>query len=159
MSSSLQQMNLTYSPEEDRLLLRVSDGELSEFRVWFTRRYTELLCGLLTEEIDKAGGVQELASRAETLQGFRNGAFSTGYNDAARHQFPLGETGVLGYRINISQGEPGTTTVQLLPQSGQGLTLSLGRSMLFMFYNLIEQGLLQTNWNLVLPGTRRQTVH
>lgn len=159
MGSSLQQINLTYSPEQDRLLLRVSDGELSEFRVWFTRRYTELLCGMLTTEMEKAGGIQELASSKETLQSFKNGAFNKEYDDTPRHQFPLGEDGVLGFRINVSHGEPGITTVQLLPQDGQGITLTLGRSMLFMFYNLIEQALLQANWNLVLPEARKQTVH
>lgn len=159
MSSALQQINLTYSPEEDRLLLRVSDGELSEFRVWLTRRYTELLCGMLMEEMNKAGGVQELASSKETLHGFKNGAFTKEYEGSHRHQFPLGEAGVLGFRINITHNEPAITNVQLLPQQGQGITLTLGRSMLFMFYNLIEQALLQANWGLVLPEVRKQTVH
>lgn len=159
MGSTLQQINLTYSPEEDRLLLRVSDGELSEFRVWFTRRYTELLHGMLVEEINKVGGVQELASSNETLKAFRNGAFTQVYDDSGRHHFPLGEAGVLGYRINISHAEPAIINVQLLPQQGQGITLSLGRSMLFMFHNLIEQSLLQANWNLLLPEARKQTVH
>lgn len=159
MSSALQQINLSYSPEEDRLLLRVSDGELSEFRVWFTRRYTELLCNMLVEEMNKAGGMQELASSRETLQGFKNGAFNKEYDDSLRHQFPLGETGVLGYRINFNRGEAGATMLQLLPQQGQGITLTLGRSMLFMFYNLIEQALTQANWNMALPEHRKQTVH
>lgn len=159
MSSALQQINLSYSPEEDRLLLRVSDGELSEFRVWLTRRYTELLCGMLMEEMNKAGGEQELASSKETLQGFRNGAFTKEYEGSPGKQFPLGEAGVLGFRINVSHSEPATTNVQLLPQQGQGITLTLGRSMLYMFYNLIEQALSQANWALVLPDARKQTVH
>lgn len=159
MSSTLQQINLSYSAEEDRLLLRVSDGELSEFRVWLTRRYTELLCGMLMEEVNKAGGVQELASSKETLHGFKHGAFTKEYEGSGRHQFPLGEAGVLGFRINISHSEPAITNVQLLPQQGQGITLTLGRSMLFMFYNLVEQALLQANWGLVLPEVRKQTVH
>jgi hypothetical protein len=159
MGSSLQQMNLTYSPEEDRLLLRVRDGELSEFRVWFTRRYTELLCNMLMEEMNAAGGMQELASSDETRQSFKNGAFSQEYDEAPGRQFPLGKSGMMGYRINISHGAQGVTNLQLLPQEGQGITLTLGRSMLYLLYNLIEQALAQANWNLALHEARKQTVH
>lgn len=167
MESPLQQINLTYSPEEDRLLLRVSDGRSSEFRVWFTRRYTELLCNMLVKEMNKVGGIQELASRKETLDSFKNGAFNKKYTgpsqqqppESTQQQFPLGEPGILGFRINITRSEAGVTNLQLLPQRGQGITLRLRHSMLFMLYNLIEQGLLKTNWNLALPESRKQTVH
>jgi hypothetical protein len=159
MSKALQQVNLSYMPEEDRLLLKVKTSDEAEYRVWLTRRYAGLLLQIFTQQIEREGGYQELASRKQTLDHLRGGAFDKGYDAPSQAHFPLGENGVLGYRINVGKDEGGATNLQLLPAQGQGVTFTMDKSTLYMLYNLLEQALPQTEWNLHVPGTNRGPLH
>lgn len=159
MQNNLEQINISYSPNEDRLLLKARTVDASELRIWLTRRYTSLLVNVLVQQIDKAGGMLELASSKATLDQFRGGAFQHEYQPQQRQHFPLGENGVVGYRINAGTNADARFNLQLLPEEGEGLNLALDKSMLFMFYNLLEQALLHAEWNLQLPQSHKQPVH
>ncbi|MEY4641612.1 MAG: hypothetical protein RLZZ227_1606 [Pseudomonadota bacterium] len=159
MSNALQQINLNYVPEEDRLLLKVRTADEAEYRIWFTRRYSALLLQIFTDRIEREGGYQELASRKQTLDQLRGGAFDHSYDAPSKAQYPLGENGVLGYRINVGKDDSGATTLQLLPEQGQGVTFTMDKSTLYMLYNLLEQALPQTEWNLHGSGTARGPLH
>ena len=49
--------------------------------------------------------------------------------------------------------------LQLLPEQGLGITFTLDKSTLYMLYNLLDQGLRQTEWNLHMPRSSREPVH
>ena len=168
MTGNLQQLNISYFPVQDRLLLRVNGGESGEFRLWLTRRYSELLITLLVDLMEKEGGMRELASHRDTVDQFKNGAFDKEYEspvingpDAMRNTplYPLGEDGILAFRINANRQDDGSLALQLLPEQGQGLNLHLDRSLLYMLYNLLEQGLMQAHWNIHLPNAHKDPVH
>lgn len=159
MSNALQQINLHYVPEEDRLLLKVRTADEAEYRIWFTRRYSALLLQIFTDRIEREGGYQELASRKQTLDQLRGGAFDHSYDAPSRAHYPLGENGVLGYRINVGKDDSGATNLQLLPEQGQGVTFTMDKSTLYMLYNLLEQALPQTEWNLHTSGANRGPLH
>ena len=167
MGNALQQLNMIYVPEQDRLLLRISTSGDAEFRIWLTRRYCGLLLQILVDRIEREGGYQELASRQQTLEQLRGGALTKPYAPGPNLHYPLGEQGVLGYRINIGHvdGDSGKATevsdkkssamnLQLLPESGTGITFTLDKSTLYMLYNVLEQALEQTDWNLRMPRGR-----
>ena len=154
MSNALQQVNIIYVPEQDRLLLRISAAGDAEFRVWLTRRYSALLLKVFVEQIEREGGYHELASRHDTLSRLRGGALGQPYEPGPRTNYPLGEHGVLAYRININKDKAGSTQLQLLPEHGQGVNINLDKSMLYMLFNVLEHALGQTDWNLHMPGTR-----
>jgi hypothetical protein len=159
MQNNLQQINISYLPTEDRLLLKASTSDQNELRIWFTRRYTSLLINVLAQQMDKAGGIMELASNKTTLEQFKGGAFSQEYQQQTPQHFPLGENGVLGYRINAGKNTDSRVNLQLLPEAGEGLNLTLDKPMLFMFYNLLEQALVHADWNLSLPQAHKEPVH
>ena len=48
MPGSINQIQIAYSPEEDRILFRVNSMDRKEFRFWLTRRFTVLLVKVLT---------------------------------------------------------------------------------------------------------------
>jgi hypothetical protein len=159
MQNNLQQLNISYLPHEDRLLLKARTSNENELRIWLTRRYTSLLINVLVQQMDKAGGMLELASNKTTLEQFKGGAFAKDYEPPPRQNFPLGENGVLGYRINTGKNADARVNLQLLPEAGEGLNLMLDKSMLFMFYNLLEQALVHAEWNLVLPHAHKEPIH
>jgi hypothetical protein len=154
MSNALQQMNMIYVAEQDRLLLRISTTGDAEYRVWLTRRYCGLLLQVFLEQIELQGGYQGLASRQDTLAQLRGGALDQPYEPGPRTNYPLGEQGVLGYRINVNRDQAGATQLQLLPEQGQGVNVNLDKSTLYMLYNVLEQALTQTDWNLHVPRNR-----
>lgn len=159
MTKSLQQINISYVPVQDRLLLRANVQGEGEYRVWLTRRYAALLIGLLDEQIDKAGGMHELASRKETLGLLKGGAFEHPYRTSTESAFPLGEAGVLGFRINLGKTDTGGITLQLLPEQGHGINMNLDTAFLYLLHNLLEQGIRQADWQLALPQHDPQALH
>lgn len=166
MSGALQQLNISYNPIEDRLLLRANAGGAGEFRVWLTRRYSVLLAKVLSDLIEKEGGMRELASSRDTINQLKGGAFDKEYSppvaatsNTSGPALPLGANGVLGYRISANRKTGGAMNLQLLPEKGPGLNLDLDRTMLFMLYNLLEQGLAGSEWNVHLSQEHKEPVH
>lgn len=167
MTGALQQLNITYNPVEDRLLLRANAGSAGEFRIWLTRRYSTLLAKVLADMIEKEGGMRELASSRDTINQLKGGAFEQEYqppfdSDNGRQTsaaLPLGADGILGYRINANRKPDGILNLQLLPEHGPGLNFDLNRTILFMLYNLLEQGLAGAEWNVHLPQAHKEPVH
>src|SRR5690606_35065439 len=88
--SALQQVNIRYELEQDRLLLRVRTRTGAEYRLWLTRRYAALLWQVLQERIDKAGGLHQVAADQRTTDHLRQGALNQPYDAAAPHELPLG---------------------------------------------------------------------
>ena len=159
MRNTLQQINISYVPAEDRLLMKVSVSGAGEYRIWLTRRYIGLLANVLNDQINREGGFQELASSKATLQSLRGGAFEQAYEPQPQQSYPLGEKGVLGFRINAGKTDADVLNLQLLPEQGEGISLALDKSMLYMLMNLLEQGLASTDWNLHLSLSVNQPVH
>ncbi|MFQ5658923.1 MAG: hypothetical protein ACE5GZ_00745 [Gammaproteobacteria bacterium] len=158
MTDQLHQINVSYVPVEDRLLLRVSTKKGDEYRLWLTRRFTEMLINVLNREIDKKGGMSSIASSQETTKMFKEGAFDKSY-EADNIDYPLGETGILAYRIKAGNTENGNLRLELSPGTGKGMTLSLNRSLLYMFHNLLSQGIEQTGWRLISEENASMKTH
>lgn len=152
MTDQLHQINVTYVPIEDRLMMRLNTKQGIEFRVWLTRRFTGILLGLLTTEIDKHGGVPALASTNETVAMFKQGAMEKPYEAEKTVEYPLGSSGILAYKINYKNTTEGVITLEILPEKGKGVNLNLNKSMLFMFYNLLTQACSQSEWRLMERG-------
>lgn len=158
MTGQLHQMNISYNPQEDRLLLRVSSKSGEEFRLWLTRRYTGMLINILKQELAKYGGEPTLASSDETKNLIKAGAFQQGY-EGDSCSFPLGKSGVLGFRINTGITGEGVLRLELLPEQGQGISLNLNKTLLYMLHNLITQGIDQAGWNLLNHASESMNVH
>lgn len=158
MTTQLHQLNISYIPKEDRLLLKISTKDNDEYRLWLTRRYCILLIKLFNEEIDKYGGEPAVAASDEAKKMYKDGAFEKAY-EAENYSFPLGEDGVLAFRINKADGSNGNISLGLLPEDGKGITLNLNKTLIYMFNNILMQGVQQAGWNLPGIGPSSREVH
>lgn len=158
MAGQLHQMNISYNPGEDRLLLRVSSSGGDEFRLWLTRRYTGMLVNILKQELAKYGGEPTLAASDETRNMIKEGAFQQDF-EGGSEGFPLGKSGVLGFRINTGMAGEGILRLELLPEQGQGISLNLNKTLLYLLHNLIVQGIDQAGWNLLNHARDSKRVH
>ena len=159
MSDQLHQINISHDSKEDRLLLRVSTGAGDEYRLWLTRRYTGLLMGVLNKEMDKHGGVPSVADSEETTKMLKSGALDKKYENINASSYPLGEAGVLAFRINTRNTEDGILVLELLPEKGKGITLNLNKSLLYMMHNILTQGITKANWSLQTEVAVSMKVH
>jgi hypothetical protein len=51
--TQLHQMTMSFSPQEDRLLLKVSTTAKTEIHLWLTRRFTQVLWNALMQAVEK----------------------------------------------------------------------------------------------------------
>ncbi len=159
MSDQLHQINISHNSKEDRLLLRVSSGGGDEYKLWLTRRYAGFLMGVLNKEMDNRGGAPSVAGSEETTKMLKNGALDKKYDKENAKSFPLGEAGVLAFRINVRNTDEGNLILELLPEKGKGITLNLNKSLLYMLHNILTQGITQANWGLQTEATLSMKVH
>ena len=159
MTDKLHQLNINYVPIEDRLMLRINTLSGDEFRIWLTRRFTDLLLNLLGKEIDKYGGIPTLASTTETKDMFKKGAMEKRYEEEKVINYPLGEAGILACKVKCNSTQEENLALELLPEDGKGITLNLNKTLLFMFYNLLSQGCAQSAWRINEENTGDKHVH
>lgn len=146
MTDQLHQINITYFDKEDRLLMRATTRNGDEYRVWFTRRYAGLLMNIINKGINEHGGMTTLASASQTTDMIKGGALEKPFENNVTN-FPLGEKGMLAFGIKTNVGKDKILNLQLLPENGQGMTLKLNDSLLYMFHNLLSQGIARADWN------------
>ena len=159
MSDQLHQINISHNGKEDRLLLRVSTGAGDEYRIWLTRRYTGLLMGVLNKEIDMRGGAPGVGGSEETTKMLKSGALEKKYDAEKTTNFPLGDKGVLAFRINTRNAENGNLVLEILPEDGKGITLNLNKPLLYMLHNILTQGITQANWALKTEAVVSTKLH
>ncbi|MFT5426709.1 MAG: hypothetical protein ACI9ZT_001655 [Gammaproteobacteria bacterium] len=147
MTDQLHQINIAYIDKEDRLLMRATTQNGDEYRVWFTRRYAGLLMDILNKGMNERGGMTTLGSKPQTSNMIKDGALEKPFEESVKN-YPLGENGILGFGIKTNITEDKILNLQLLPENGQGITLNLNDALLYMFHNLLSQGLAKANWNM-----------
>ncbi len=146
MTDQLHQINIVYIDKEDRLLMRATTTNGDEYRVWFTRRYAGLLMDIINKGMNERGGMTTLGSAPRTTDMIKGGALEKPFENNVTN-YPLGEKGVLGFAIKTNISEDKILNLQLLPENGQGVTLNLNDSLIYMFHNLLSQGIARADWN------------
>ncbi|MCZ6802347.1 MAG: hypothetical protein O7D86_00015 [Proteobacteria bacterium] len=147
MSDQLYQINIAHINDEDRLLMRATTKNGDEYRVWFTRRYAGILMDILNKSINERGGITTLGSSPQTSKMLKGGALEQPFKPDVKN-YPLGEKGMLAFGIKTNVGKDKILNLQLLPENGQGMTLNLNDSLLYMFHNLLSQGIARADWNI-----------
>ncbi len=152
MSARIEQMNVSYSRDEDRLLLRIRSTDNEEFRLWLTRRYTQLAFRALEKLLqDVAPGTSVAAPQRAAEVAFDHqhttsqADFATPYEETA-DSYPLGEDGILGYRITVEQKNG--AYLHLLPRSGAGVKLPAEPAIMHNLYHLLHKAADGAEWAL-----------
>ncbi len=66
--TQLHQMTMSFSPQEDRLLLKVSTTDKTEIHLWLTRRFTQVLWNALMQAAEKNPDIRpDLAPKAKEV--------------------------------------------------------------------------------------------
>jgi len=88
-----------------------------------------------------------LGTTPQTTQMLKGGALEKPFEEDVTN-YPLGEKGILGFGIKTNITEDKILHLQLLPEKGRGITLNLSDGLLYMFHNLLSQGIARAVWNM-----------
>ncbi|MEM0969425.1 MAG: hypothetical protein AAF191_11350 [Verrucomicrobiota bacterium] len=157
--SQLHQMQLTFVPEEDRLLFRVntSGRQRAEFRFWMTRRYVTILWDALLNMLKNHKPGEEPEPEAdpkpeelvqEHQEMVEKADFQTEYQESS--VFPLGEQPILLAKVGLGSNPQGVPILSMQPQNGQGIEFSLNRHILHSFCKLLVESTQKADWKLNL---------
>ena len=152
---SIRQLNASYVPEEDRVLLRFTTDTQEEYRLWLTRSVVGALmqhseCLVLkslegNHSVHQAKAVAQF--RQQTLQ--QTVAY-TQFEGAAR--FPLGAEPALVKGVQTHIGAQGAEVVFQLAR-GQNLSLKLNDDLVDKLQLLMHKMNEAAHWGLGLPDS------
>lgn len=150
----IKQVQITFVPVEDRLLLRLNTTAREEFRFWITRRYARLLWPLLERALaaDPVVAAQTGPAERRTVLSFRqqqalSKADFTHPFEAGHSRLPLGEQPVLLARAQLRNSAP-TPVLALHPERGAGIDLALDSELLHSFARLLGETMQRAQWEL-----------
>ncbi|HYD95443.1 MAG TPA: hypothetical protein VEC01_08965 [Noviherbaspirillum sp.] len=165
----LHQIQLTYQPEEDRVLWRTSfradDGSLQEIRAWLTRRMTGQLWGGLVEVMERQVALDKphAAHARSDIVGMEHhasvdamresGSFGSAFQEDVAG-FPLGAAPFLVTTVNFGQEAGKPIRMNLVPTEGHGFEVALPAQVLHGFCSLLRDAVAKADWDLELelPG-------
>lgn len=153
--AQIQQIQLRFEPQEDRLLLRLGTNDQNEYRFWLTRRYVRLLWPVLLQLLAKTAGaaaVSDEAARRAVLsfrheEAVHQSDFDTPFEERSRNM-PLGEVPALLSRVQLKSEPNGTAVLALHPQEGQGVDISMTESLLHGFCKLLADAVTKAEWGI-----------
>jgi len=151
--TAISQLQMSYSPEEDRVLLRLNTTATEEFRFWLTRRYCQLVVQALAAhravDPDVSNQVSPVARKAveEFKQEAANASGNFKDDFKPSDTFPLGENPVLAHKLTYKVSG-GKLVLTISPQSGQGVTIVLDSSLNFNITKLLKSAGKAGEWGL-----------
>jgi hypothetical protein len=156
MTSTLHQITMSYSAEEDRLLLRISTQDKSEFRFWLTRRFIRVLWPALMAVIEREG----LDTKRDLMPAARQAVM------AMQHQRTVGASDftrkhdedsrnltpdpLLVIGGSVTPGKSGITGLVLKTHAGAEVKLSLNKELLHALCKLLIETTIKAGWGLDL---------
>lgn len=154
MSDQINQIQATYQPLEDRILLKFKTLNDHVYLAWVTRRFCQLLLPALHGLHPKTG--EYLFDYENTLQNDKKkqerqqqGDYLSDYEAPENPEFPLGEEPVLLAKIRFQDlHKPELAAFMLEPHKGKGLVLPFHPDLTGPLLKIISQALDNAEWDL-----------
>lgn len=157
MSDAVQQIQCSYSAEQDRLLLELSTAKRSAYRIWLTRRFVGLLWQRLVGSLAKAPEVvvQKAPRAKRTVMAFQKekavqaAEFSKPY-EKADLVYPLGEAPLLPTKFTLEPAAGAFTRVAFATADDTSVAVNLNRDQIYSLCHLMIAATGKSEWGLNL---------
>lgn len=167
MSNSIKQIQASYHPVEDRILLKLHTGQQS-LQAWITRRYLKLLIPAIQGIHPKTGDAmfepkKQAVSEMQSQQVQSQGNYEKPYEEPKEIEQPLGEAPILLAKMTFKNLNSENPEILLEPEVGAGLALSYSPMLLGALHKILGQTLEKTDWMLelapIMELPKQTTVH
>ncbi|BBB22981.1 conserved hypothetical protein [Abyssogena phaseoliformis symbiont OG214] len=159
----IHQLQMSYSPEEDRIILRVGSTTDEEICLFLTRRlvndfWTILVPAMkqsepMLNDMQKTSEIPEVKKIKQEIQHqqiIEKSDYITPFNKGK--ESPVGQTPMLTTKISINTNDSNMTLFVFSSADGKNINLNLNQELVHNLYELIAKVLPSTNWGLVLEG-------
>jgi hypothetical protein len=165
----LHQIQVTYQPNEDRILCQASfkaeDGALQEVRAWLTRRLVKSLWIGIIEALETQVTLDkpQAAHASAEIVGMEHqacvtamrdsGSFNNAYETGVQSH-PLGEVPMLVSAASFSTAPDQPIRINFTSADNRGFEIAFMQPVLHGFCTLLKDAVKNAQWdmNLVLPG-------
>ncbi|MBF0194663.1 MAG: hypothetical protein HQL71_08890 [Magnetococcales bacterium] len=172
-TQQIHQLQASYSPGEDRILLKFNTTGGVEFKFWLTRLFVKKFWPNLVntmevnvkQQTDSANNSSGAApGLKDKVLGFmhqsavENANFSTDY-ESSKLPCPLGDLPILVHKAGLHLRGVNSFTLSLHPEVGDGVELGVDQNLLHLLSKLIHDAVAQIDWGLVIqiPGVENDS--
>jgi hypothetical protein len=178
--SAIEQINLGYNEQEDRLLLKLGLVDKTEIAVWVTRRVCKLMWGLLQNtnsnsalplvaptvapqsvaSSHKEQVIQNFAREVAEQKSIENMDFKSEYltDRQTRTDEPmLAVQCVIIIDEELSAGKPKPPTLELQCTNGQAVKMALNNELVLAVTNMMQLATREAGWDLLMTNDKSQT--
>lgn len=158
-TSKIHQLQASYTPSEDRLLLRFNTSGNMEFRFWLTRLFVKRLWPVLLRslEIHPQIATIDMSARPAVLEFMHQEAtthadFTAPFKESTDTSTPLGSEPILvaQARIEPHLNNADLYKVSLHPEQGNGIEVAMDTQLMHAFCKLLSDAIATADWNLEL---------
>ncbi len=155
MSETVSQIQASYNPTEDRILLNIKSLNDHVYLAWITRRFLKLLIPALHGRHPTTGDAlfdskTSQIQQAEKEQNQLLGDFESEFKSPEEPLYPLGEQPILLAKMTFKDIYSDKGFLILEPEEGQGIVLPYHPSLLGPLIKIVSEALKPSDWNLDL---------
>ncbi|CAC9967588.1 hypothetical protein [uncultured Gammaproteobacteria bacterium] len=166
---NIHQMQISYSNQEDRLILSINSKDNEELRLFLTRRIVTSFWDILNKTISHSLSIQptpddmlelpesqkkqmeqKMAQQIQQQNIIEKSDYETPFNKGDK--FPMGEEPILVEKVTINVYENNNTALIFESNNGQNINLNLTPQLLLNLSDLLIRIMPNTNWNINLKG-------
>lgn len=154
----LRQMNLAYDRQQDRLLMRLSTSDDTEYRMWLTRRMVAGMWPGIVQLVQSTTvarqavdpGTKRAVVEFQREHALRETQFGAPYEAAKLTPAIPGEP-ILVWGIQMRPAPDGNGhDINFLPKEGAGVHIRLQDQMLHAWIKLLQDVMTAADWGLTL---------
>ena len=153
----LNQLELSYTPEHDRLILQIGTTSDEIIQLFFTRRFIVVFWPVLQQAIEAVPSEYIAQSSSDQVKPSGTGALS--HNDKSFEPSAgllSGEEAVLVTSFGLNYKNDGITEFSFTGIDGLVITLNLNQGLIDSLSSLIEQIVPKTEWAIDLDSLEIQ---
>ncbi|WP_029408585.1 hypothetical protein [Thiomicrorhabdus sp. Milos-T2] len=153
MSDKINQIQASYNPAEDRILLNIKTLNEQVYLAWITRRFMKIFIPVLHGQHptngqalfdEKKSQISEIEKQKTQLLG----DYESEYKKPENPNYPLGESPILLAKITFKEIYSENAQLVLEPESGQGIVLPYHSDLLGPLIKIFSQALNSSDWSL-----------
>ena len=156
----LNQLELSYTPEQDRLILRIGTTTDETVQLFFTRRFIIVFWPVLQQAIESISSnhIAEATNEEVSIKPAGTGSLSHSDEDyAPSKELLAGGEAVLVTSFGLNYKSKGITEFSFTGIDGLVVTLNLNQGLIDSLSELIEQILPKIEWDIDLDSLEIQT--
>ena len=153
----LNQLELSYSPEHDRLILKIGTTSDEIIQLFYTRRFIVVFWPVLQQAIETVASEYIATTSSDKVKPSGTGALShddTSFEPSAG--LLTGEEAVLVTSFGLNYKNDGVTEFSFTGIDGLVITLNLNQGLIESLSSLIEQIVPKTEWAIDLDSLEVQ---